>query len=144
LIFLLDVNVLIALVDPDHVHHDVVHDWFAANGAQGWATCPITENGAVRIISNPSYPNSPGSPALVGEALRALRGHAGHIFWPDDISLLSGRQVDLQRLGTCGQVTDSYLLALAAHRGGRLASLDRRLSTQAVAGGDEALHVLRS
>lgn len=63
--YLLDVNVLIALIDPGHVQHDIAHDWFARDGASAWATCPITENAALRILGHASYPNSPGTPAAV-------------------------------------------------------------------------------
>ncbi|MGR9263884.1 TA system VapC family ribonuclease toxin [Rhizobium leguminosarum] len=84
--FLLDVNVLIALIDPGHVAHDDAHEWFAAMGQTAWATCPITENGVIRIVGNPKYPNSPGSPSLVMEIVRKLRALPGHSFWPDDVS----------------------------------------------------------
>jgi predicted nucleic acid-binding protein len=57
---LLDVNVLIALLDRRHVHHDPAHGWFAAAQANGWATCPLTQNAVLRILGQPRYPNSPG------------------------------------------------------------------------------------
>lgn len=138
--FLLDVNVLIALIDPTHVQHDRAHDWFAATGKAAWATCPITENGVLRIVGHPRYPNSPGSPAVAMEFLSALRGVGGHVFWPDNISLLDRAWVDAERLLDSGQVTDSYLLALACAHGGKLATFDRHLVTVAVSSGREALH----
>lgn len=140
--FLLDVNVLIALVDPVHVHHDAAHDWFARAGSAAWATCPLTENGLLRIVSHPRYPNSPGGPAQVSGILSGLRALSGHAFWPDDISLLDVARVDPRKLQNHGQVTDSYLLALAVAHGGKLASFDRTLMTEAVAGGAGALHGL--
>ncbi len=130
--FLLDVNVLIALVDPTHVSHGHVHQWFARQGSESWATCPMTENGLVRIVGNPKYRNTPGSPALVATALAGLRRLPGHIFWADDISLADPVHVDAARLLASGQITDTYLLALAVAHGGKLATMDRRIVDLAV------------
>lgn len=140
--YLLDVNVLIALVDPVHVQHDAAHAWFGEVGHLAWSTCPSTENGLLRIVGNPRYPNSPGSPAAVAPLLVALRQLPGHSFWPDDLSLLDGERLDANRLLSPGQVTDSYLLALACAHGGRLASFDRRLVVDAVVGGRQGLLLL--
>jgi hypothetical protein len=140
--FLLDVNVLIALIDPTHVGHDAAHHWFEIEGHGDWATCPLTENGVVRIIGHPKYPNTPGSPAVVAAIVTQLRTLPGHIFWPDDISLVGAEHVDPAQILTSGQVTDSYLLALAVAHEGRLATFDRRLSVKAVKGGKAALHVI--
>ena len=85
--YLLDVNVLVALIDPAHVAHDSAHDWFETEGRARWATCPLTENGVVRIVGHPKYPNSPGSPAAAAAIAAGLRRLEGHVFWPDDISL---------------------------------------------------------
>ena len=140
--FLLDVNVLIALIDPVHVHHDLAHEWFARIGAASWATCPVTENGVLRIVGQPRYSNSPGGPPIVAKALASLGNLPGHEFWPDDISLLDATKVDIERLLTSAQVTDCYLLALARAHGGQLATLDRRLAVDAVYGGAAALHLV--
>lgn len=137
--FLLDVNVLIALTDPAHVAHDDAHVWFADIGRHAWATCPITENGMLRILGNPKYPNSPGSPAQVSGILRSLRALRGHEFWSESFSVVAEAQVDVSKVLTSAQVTDTYLLALAQLRGGQLATFDRRLSTEAVAKGKSAL-----
>jgi toxin-antitoxin system PIN domain toxin len=142
--FLLDVNVLIALIDPGHVAHDDAHAWFASTGAAAWATCPITENGVIRIIGNPRYPNSPGSPAVVAEIVAKLRKLPGHEFWPDDISLVGEADVDHTKILTSPQVTDTYLLALSKAHGGRLASFDRRLSTAAVKHGKTTLQIIET
>ncbi|HVI98840.1 MAG TPA: TA system VapC family ribonuclease toxin [Sphingomonas sp.] len=142
--FLLDVNVLIALIDPAHVGHEAAHRWFDAEGKAAWATCPITENGVIRIIGHPKYPNTPGSTAIVATIVAQLRALAGHVFWPDDISLVDAGYVDAAQVLTSAQVTDTYLLALAAAHGGRLATLDRRLSVKAVKGGKAALHIIDS
>lgn len=141
-VFLLDVNVLIALVDPNHVHHDAAHEWFQQEGHRAWSTCPLTENGLLRIVGSPRYPNSPGSPVVVTRLLVGLRALPGHQFWADDISLTDSERVNPDRLLTSAQVTDSYLLTLAAARGGHLATFDRRLVTDAVSKGAEHLRVL--
>ena len=140
--FLLDVNVLIALIDPAHVQHDRAHDWFTAQGRQAWATCPLTENGVLRIVGSARYPSSPGTPAAVAEMVSILRALGGHEFWPDDIILLDRRLVDSARLLDSGQVTDTYLLALARAHGGQLATFDRHLVTDAVVDGPRALHLI--
>ncbi len=137
--FLLDVNVLIALIDRAHVHYELSRGWFEREGRRSWATCPISENGALRIVGHPAYGNFPGSPAVVATALLELRSFGNHRFWPDDISLLASDIVDPARLLTSGQVTDTYLLALAVSKGGRLATLDRRLIASAVNGGEAGL-----
>jgi uncharacterized protein len=130
------------LIDPNHVAHEQAHDWFESAGSSDWSTCPLTENGVVRIIGHPSYPNTRSSPAAVADIMRALRALPGHSFWPDDISLFSFDDVDPERILTASQVTDTYLLALAGSRGGKLATLDRRLSVAAVKNGRAALHIL--
>jgi toxin-antitoxin system PIN domain toxin len=138
--YLLVVNVLIALIDPAHVQHDRAHEWFAADGHEAWATCPLTENGVLRIVGHPRYPNSPGTPAAVAELMAVLRGLVGHEFWPDDVSLFDSQRIDCTRLLDSGQVTDSYLLALARAHDGKLVTFDRHLVADAVIGGAQALH----
>lgn len=140
--YLLDVNVLIALIDPAHVQHNAAHDWFAKQGKKSWATCPLTENGVIRIISHPRYPNSPGTPAAVIPLMTGLCALPGHVFWPDDISLLDAKKLDASRLLSSEQVTDSYLLALACAHDGKLATFDRRLVVDAVRGGAKRLHLI--
>ena len=140
--FLLDVNVLIALIDPAHVRHDHAHDWFATTGCTTWATCPITEMGVVRIVGSTRYPNSPGTPAAVVEILATLRSLPGHEFWPDDLSLLDERYFHATHLSDSAQVTDTYLLGLARAHRGRLATFDRHLVTNAVVDGAQTLSVI--
>ncbi len=84
----LDINLLLALTDPMHVHHEPAHHWFAEIGQHGWATCQLTENGFIRIASHPNYPNRPGDVAAVVSILRQLCEAAGHQFWPEDFSIL--------------------------------------------------------
>jgi toxin-antitoxin system PIN domain toxin len=130
---LLDVNVLIALLDAQHVSHRAAMDWFIANVDEGWASCPITENGCIRIMSSPSYPNV-RSIAQVSERLREATSTPAHQFWPDDISLLDDALVDVSRLLGARQLTDAFLLALAVQHGGRLVTFDRAVPMTAVVG----------
>lgn len=140
--YLLDVNVLIALVDPGHMAHDAAHTWFGRTGRKAFATCPITENGLLRIVGHPKYPNSPGPPSAAVAALAALRGLPGHAFWADTVSLLEPGHVDVSLLSSHARVTDSYLLALARVNHGRLATLDHKLATEVVPEGKAALALI--
>lgn len=141
--YLLDVNVLIALIDPAHLQHDEVHTWFGRIGHKAFATCPITENGLLRIVGHPKYPNSPGPPSVLASTLAAVRGLPGHAFWADTISLVdSSSFVDTALLSSHTRVTDSYLLALARANKGRLATLDRRLATEVVTDGKSSLTLI--
>ena len=130
---LLDVNVLIALVDTGHVHHRIAHDWFTQEGSKAWATCPFTESGMVRILSNPKYSSQPLSARDVAVVLAALKNRfAGtHQFWPDSLSI-NDECFDLGRVTGAKQITDMYLLGLAAKNGGALATFDRRMDWQMV------------
>jgi uncharacterized protein len=130
---LLDVNVLIALHDQQHVHHEVAANWFIANARHGWASCPLTQNGSVRIMSQPGYPN----PVPVAQALAMLQrscAHTSHQFWPDDVSLLDAKRLAHDRIHGHRQLTDLYLLALAVARGGRLVTFDAQVPLNAVRG----------
>jgi uncharacterized protein len=140
--YLLDVSVLVALMDPAHVQHDEVHAWFGRVGHMSFATCPITENGLLRIVGHPKYPNSSGPPSTVAGSLTAIRALPGHAFWPDSISLAEIDFADTSLLPTPTRVTDSYLLALARANSGQLATLDRRLATEAVPEGKASLALI--
>jgi uncharacterized protein len=140
---LLDVNVLVALFDPDHVHHEAAHGWFGAQRAGGWATCPLTENGLIRILSNPVYSTAPERPGNVAERLRTFRASGHHAFWPDDASLCDERLFGLSV--SHRHLTDVYLLGLAKAHGGRLATFDRSIPLKAVRGaGPEHLVVIEA
>ena len=139
--WLLDVNVLLALLDPVHPHHAAAHAWFATACAS-WASCNLTQNGALRIMSHPRYGNAVASAALAAELLAELCSQPGHVWWPADLSLLDSPLVDRARLLSSSQVTDTYLLALAVKHGGRLATFDKRLVTSAVRGGEAARFVI--
>ena len=136
---LLDINVLVALLDALHPHHARASDWFSVNGVYGWLTCPLTQNGCVRILSQPSYPR-PLSVAVAMERLGDAVSTEYHQFIPDDISLLDYAQVNAQRILGYRQITDVYLLALAVAHDARLVTLDRRISLEAVHGAKEAVH----
>lgn len=130
---LLDVNVLIALFDADHSLHGPALSWFSANGKAGWASCPLTQNGCIRVMSQPRYAN-PIPVHVVAARLRQAAADRHHEFWADDLSLLDERAIDTTRIHGPKQLTDVYLLALAMARGGRLVTFDRALPVEAVLG----------
>lgn len=141
MIHLPDVNVLIALADPSHVHSEHALRFFENNAVRdGWACCPLTENGFLRIFGNPQYPNGPGSTEEARRILRSFQAAPGYQFWPDDLSLAD--LLVLPSLPPSPQLTDCYLLGLAAAKGGRLATFDRSIDASSVKGGKDALLVL--
>jgi uncharacterized protein len=130
---LLDVNVVIALLDPDHAFHERAHDWWLKHSKSGWASCPIVENGVVRIMSNSSYsPKARFTPADLISRLGQFAAQTNHEFWPDDVSLRDGKIFTAERMHSSRQLTDMYLLALAAKRGGRLATFAKGIPISAV------------
>ena len=133
---LLDVNVLIALLDADHALHARATQWFARHARAGWASCPITQNGCVRIMSHPGYPNALSVRAVM-ERLAEAGSSAYHEFWPDDISLLDARIADSARIHGPRQLTDLYLLALAVRRGGQFVTFDSSVSLSAIRGAEK-------
>jgi len=130
---LLDVNVLLALLDADHVDHRRARDWISEEIHHGWASCALTQNGFVRMISQPRYP-APISPSEAVARLRRATRTKHHEFWPCSISLLEERRVDASRVHGPRQVTDVYLLALAVEHGGRFVTFDRSLPLSAAPG----------
>lgn len=133
---LLDVNVLIALLDADHSLHERACEWFGGHAQSGWASCPITQNGCVRIMSHPGYPNALPVGAVM-DRLGAATASAHHDFWPDDISLLDARVADPGRIHGPRQLTDLFLLALAVHHGGRFVTFDSAVSMDAIRGAEK-------
>lgn len=132
---LLDVNVLIALMDPDHVAHERVHDWAAGGLEDGWVTCALTQNGFVRVISQPRYP----SPVPVAAAVELLAGATAdprHEFWSCEIELTDA-SITSSRLVGHRQITDVYLLALTVAQQGSLVTLDGRIDLTTVDGADD-------
>lgn len=134
---LLDVNVLIALLDSDHVDHERVRLWIDTEIVHGWASCAITQNGFVRIVSQPRYPN-PVAPARAIATLARAAATQHHEYWPCAISLLDERLIDRSKLHGHRQVTDAYLLALATTNGGRFATLDQSIPIDSVPEADKS------
>lgn len=130
---LLDVNVLIALFDPSHVHHERAHRWFGRNRKHGWATCPLTLNGCIRIFSNPAYASVAAKPAEVIDRLRVLCASPHHEFWADSVSLLDEEFFRPQLIAGHQTITDIYLLGLAVRRHGTLATFDSTITRHGVA-----------
>ena len=138
---LLDINVLIALHDREHIHHERAALWLESNIAHGWASCPLTQNGCLRIMSQPGY-SSPQPLAVLIEMLQGSTGTAFHALWSDDISLLDSHHFHHPHIHSHNQLTDLYLLALAVRNGGRLVSFDQRIPLSAVPGA-HAEHLVR-
>lgn len=135
---LLDVNFLVALFHPQHVHHGEAHGWFQANAASGWATCAVTINGAVRVLSNAAAGLVDARPVEVSRRLQRLCEHPQHEFWVDDVSLVDRELFLLEFVQGHRQITDVYLLGLAVRRKGRLVTFDRGIPLVAVKGATEA------
>jgi toxin-antitoxin system PIN domain toxin len=131
---LLDVNVLVALFDPAHPNHDAAHAWFGPQRRRGWATCPLTVNGCIRVLSNPDYPSFLATPGEVIESLRQLCGIAGHVHWDDSVSLLDSDLFRPALIPGRQSLTDVYLLGLAVRHHGLLATFDRSIAWKAVVG----------
>jgi hypothetical protein len=130
---LLDVNFIIALLDPDHAFHERAHAWWAANVKRGWASCPLTENGVVRIMSNPNYTGKARfTPADLIGRLRTFAAQSNHEFWPDDLSLRDEKIFVADRIHSSRQLTDLYLLALATKQQGRLVTFDQGIPLSSV------------
>jgi toxin-antitoxin system PIN domain toxin len=130
---LLDVNVLIALLDADHALHDVAIKWYSRHAEAGWASCPSTQNGCMRIMSNANYPH-PVPVSAIHKRLVEASGTPLHEFWPDDVSFLEDRIVDPTRIHGPRQLTDLYLLALAVRHHGRFVTFDGSIAFDAVEG----------
>lgn len=130
---LLDVNVLIALLDPQSRAHLAAYEWLGANFADGWASCPLTENACLRILTNPAYA-SPAPAGVVLARLEETKSGGDHAFWPDDLSITDSSVFDWRKLRGPQQVTDIYLLALAFKNGGRLVTLDQRIQSDVITG----------
>jgi uncharacterized protein len=130
---LLDINVLIALLDPDHTFHERAHVWWDANRNGGWSSCPLTENGVVRIMSNPNYSRklrlTPGDLIL---RIAQFSSQTNHEFWPDDVSLRDARVFDRTRCHSSRLLADIYLLGLSVAHGGWLVTFDEGIPLSAV------------
>jgi toxin-antitoxin system PIN domain toxin len=137
---LLDVNVLLALFDRGHIHHSAAMSWWSKNGDAGWASCPLTQNGFVRVASQKGY----ARPSPLPDVLSIFRQQIAkddHQFWSDDISITDVSLFDYGFILGPNQITDVYLLALSVKNGGRLVTFDRGLPLKAVRGA-EARHLV--
>lgn len=133
---LYDVNVLLALFDPHHLKHAAALRWHTAHGAAGWASCPLTQNGLIRIMSQPKYPNPQPIRDLLA-VVAEFNGDDTHAFWPDSVSLAGDSVLDPNVPLSPAMLTDVYLLALAVKNNGRLVTLDAKISLRAVVGARE-------
>ncbi len=132
---LFDVNVLLALFDQAHIHHQLARDWFKTHIRDGWASCPLTQNGFLRVVSQPRYPK-PISTRAALDLLENATTTRHHEFWSDDLSFLEEARFDRSKIHGPGQLTDLYLLSLAVWRGGRLITFDSRIPQSAVRGAE--------
>lgn len=139
---LFDANLLIALGDHDHEHHDAAVAFHGKVSADGWVTCPLTENAFLRIIGHPNYPKGPGSPDAARELLHRLTSQRGHEFWADSISLRHKQNFPI--LPSSKHLTDYYLLALAVERGALFATFDHRIDPSLIKGGTDAYDVIQN
>ncbi len=140
MIFLADVNVLLFLADPASPFHSAAKSFFKRASDEGWATCPITENGFVRIFGNSGFPGGSGSTQAARKTIQQWKSTPGHQFWPDDLSLCDDS--NYPDLPHSKHLTDYYLLALAVKRGGKFVTFDHRIDPSWVVGGAHALLVL--
>ena len=134
---LLDANVLIALIDPEHQHHDAAHTWLGLNAFAGFAVCPLVENACLRVMCQPSYPKTLPF-EMVRTGLRSLRSHEACHFWADSVSLTEPTCLTEGTSLAPATVTDTYLLALAVAHDGQLLTFDRRIAWQNVVGATAA------
>ena len=134
MIALLDVNVLVALFDPEHLHHETAHAWFGRNRRGRWATCPLTENGLIRVLSNASYPGRRTTVEDASARLRIFCSDRQHVFWPDSVTVCDPGRFRWNHVQGHRQLMDVYLLALSVSNEGRLATFDSTISLKAVQG----------
>jgi uncharacterized protein len=130
---LLDINVLIALLDPDHTFHERAHVWWDTNRNSGWSSCPLTENGVVRIMANPNYSQKLRlTPEDLIRRITEFASQTNHEFWSDDVSLRDALVFDRTRFHSARLLTDIYLLALSVAHGGQFVTLDEGIPLSAV------------
>ena len=141
--YLLDVNTVLPLLDPRHVFLDSAHRWAASEPTSVWLTCPIVQNGVLRVACQPRYPNTLGTMQAVHEVMMAFVAHPRHLFCPDDVSLLDVHAVAKPAMLTPAALTDLYLLSLAIKHEARLATFDRRIQFAAIGVGARTLVLIQ-
>ena len=129
MISLLDVNVLIALAWPNHIHHHQAHAWFSVAKEQGWATCPLTQSGFVRVSSNRKAIPEAVSPQEAIALLQRIILQPQHRFWDDRFSIVGSDTANRDKLFGYRQITDAHLLGIALDNGGRLATFDKGIES---------------
>lgn len=140
--YLLDVNTVLALLDPRHIFHEMAQAWAASEPEALWLTCPLVQNGVMRVAAHASYPNSLGTVRAVREILQSFCASSRHELCPDDVCLLDDRWIAQPEALTPARLTDLYLVALARHHRARLATFDRRIPADAIVGGRETVFLL--
>jgi uncharacterized protein len=140
--YLLDANILIAILDPEHIHNGQCQEWFESTGHHHWHTSPTTENGAIRVLCGASYPGIRQRPDEAIERLESLLLLGRHEFIPDDVSILDRRVFNRLHLRGSKQITDTYLLGLAVLSGAMFATMDHRLDPNTVQDGKDHLLVI--
>jgi toxin-antitoxin system PIN domain toxin len=128
MVVLLDINVLVALAWPNHIHHEPALRWFEKHHANGWATCPLTQSGFVRVSSNKRIVPEAKTPAEAMVALGRITDLDHHVFWTDDIDLPRSEFIDTERIQGYRQVTDAHLVALTIRHRGQLATFDNGIA----------------
>ena len=136
MVALFDVNVLVALLDAGHMHHTAATQYLSQHLQDGWASCPLTQNGCIRILSQADYPNRAPA-AEVATRLAEATEHTAHRFWPDAFSLLTPGFINWKRLLSGRHLTDTYLLALAVKNNGLFVTLDKGIPLSAVQGAQD-------
>ncbi len=127
--YLLDVNILLALFDPHHIAHDIVHAWMESIEDFKWSSCPITENGFVRIVSNAKYTNIKSTTNEAITRLTEFMNSSNHSFWGDSVSITDPKVFSFKKQSGSKRLTDIYLIALAHQHKGKLATLDKRINS---------------
>lgn len=141
MIWLFNVNVLIAIADPEHVFHHAIHRWLTETPDKTWASCSITENGMVRVLTQAAYRSGARSATEAVATLRQMKEATPwrHVFWAEELSMTDSQAIYAERIAGAKQVTDVYLAALALRNAGRLVTFDSRVPWQAVASGTARL-----
>ncbi|HUA97104.1 MAG TPA: TA system VapC family ribonuclease toxin [Terracidiphilus sp.] len=130
---LLDLNVLIALTDSEHIHRQKAERWFLSSGKDDWGVCPLTEAGFIRVTTNPAMQSGAITVERAISTLQALRAHPGYCYWPitDKESWVDVTAAFAARISGHQQITDAYLLGLAIRNDGVLITFDRGLKYMA-------------
>jgi toxin-antitoxin system PIN domain toxin len=135
---LLDVNVLVSLFDPAHPNYEDAHQWFGRHRHRGWATCPLSLNGCIRVLTNPAYPTITATISEVAERLQSLCSASDHEFWSAEVSLLDAELFRPTMIAGHQKITDVYLLGLAVRKKGVLVTFDRSIPYKAVIGAERS------